>query len=115
MSLQSKTIHRYRQLFPKDSLREVSERTGIQITRVYRLFGGKPMKVKELEAFETAVSLKLAEQPYYTRMHEVLEKAAVILEANDLEKILNHIERKMLNRGYRQLYINTKFEDVSIA
>lgn len=35
MSLQQKTIQRYRQLFPNEPLRETSARTGIQITRVF--------------------------------------------------------------------------------
>lgn len=64
MSLQSTTLSRYRQIFPQETLRETSARTGIQITRVFRLFGGKPMKVGELEAFDRAIKEKMAENPH---------------------------------------------------
>lgn len=58
MSLQTITIKRYLDHFPKQSLREISNNTNIQITRVFRLLNGSQMKLKEYEAFERAIDQK---------------------------------------------------------
>lgn len=50
-SLQKKTLDEYKRIFPKDSLKIISKKTNIQITRVFRIFNGSEMKVKELESF----------------------------------------------------------------
>ncbi len=55
MSLQSSILHRYRLAFPDEPLRETSEKTGIQLTRVFRIINGSEMKLKEFEAFENAL------------------------------------------------------------
>ncbi len=84
MKLQSKTLHRYRQLFPNETLRQTSARTGIQITRVFRLFNGKNMKVGELEAFEAAILSKIAENPAYQILFHSIEEASIILTNDEL-------------------------------
>lgn len=107
MTLQQKTIQRYRQLFPHQPLREVSASTGIQITRVFRLFNGKIMKVGELEAFERAINNKIAENPSYSSYSHMVDEAASILTSQELEKITEYISRKVsaktFARGYYQL------------
>lgn len=115
MSLQIKTITRYRQLFPGETLREVSARTGIQITRVFRLFGGKTMKVGELEAFESAITARMAENPNYARLYQTLENASVIMTNEELGLINDYIERKISVRTYSRLYISSQFNEANIA
>lgn len=58
MSLQEITIKRYLEQFPNQSLREISTNTNIQITRVFRLLNGSPMKLMEYEAFERVIDQK---------------------------------------------------------
>lgn len=96
MSLQKKSLQRYRLFFPNDTLREVSARTGIQITRVFRLFNGKPMKVGELEAFEQTIMEKLKENPNHMRLTDILEEASAILTNDEMGKIIDWIERKIV-------------------
>lgn len=115
MSLQNKTIHRYRLFFPKDTLREASSRTGIQITRVFRLFNGKPMKVEELEAFEKVIHDKIAENPNFSRLSYVLEEASSLLTNDELGKLADYMERRVTNKKYARTYIRQLFQDVSIA
>jgi hypothetical protein len=115
MTLQNKTLHRYRQLFPQETLREVSQRTGIQITRVFRLFNGKTMKVGELEAFERAISEKIAESPNFSRFNDILEEASSLLTNEELGKLADYIERRITNKKYSRTYISAIFEDASIA
>ena len=114
MSLQKKTLNRYRQFFPQDTLREVSARTGIQITRVFRLFSGKTMKVGELEAFESAVNLKIAENPNYQRMTRLLEDASSVLTNEELGKVSDYLERKIIGRTYSRMYINLQTQQDAI-
>lgn len=115
MNLQKRTIERYRLLYPNDTLREVSERTGIQITRVFRLFSGKTMKVMELEAFEKVVNDKLKENPNHYRLTKVLEEAATVLTNEELGRILDHIERKNRARSFGRLYFRAVVDDAYIA
>ncbi len=114
MSLQKKTINRYRHFFPEDTLREVSARTGIQITRIFRLFNGKNMKVAELEAFQNIIDLKLSENKNLKRVENALDEAYSILTNEELYKIANYIERKVVARSYSRYHLNS-FKDAIIA
>lgn len=115
MSLQNKTIERYRLFFPQETLREVSSRTGIQITRVFRLFNGKAMKLREFEAFEEAITLKIAENPNFARMNHLVEEASSLLTNEELGRIADYLERKVANKRFTRTYIRPLFEDANIA
>lgn len=115
MNLQKKTINRYRQLFPNETLRETSAKTGIQITRVFRLFTGRPMKVGELEAFEKAIAERMKENPHHARVTEILEKSSFMLTNEELEKIIEWIERKIVAKAYGRFYVGQKRDDKQIA
>jgi hypothetical protein len=115
LTLQNKTIQRYRLFFPQETLREVSARTGIQITRVFRLFNGKTMKVGELEAFEKAINEKIAEHPQFSRLNHVVEEASSFLTNEELGKIADYVERRVGNKKYSRSYISPLFEHVIIA
>lgn len=115
MTLQQKTLHRYRQLFPHQPLREISANTGIQITRVFRLFNGKIMKVGELEAFEKAINEKLSENPSIGKLNLVIEEAAVILTNEELSKIAEYVARRVAARTFGRFYIQPNLESANIA
>lgn len=115
MKLQEKTIKRYRQLFPAETLRETSARTGIQITRVFRLFNGSNMKVGELEAFERVMTEKLAESPSTARLHSVFEEATAILTNHELSKLAELVARKIAAKNFSRSYFNTNIESAIIA
>ena len=55
MSLQTKILNDFRQRFPTETLREIAALTDIQLTRVFRLMNGAPMKLEEYEAFTIAL------------------------------------------------------------
>lgn len=115
MTLQEKTLQRYRLLFPNQPLREVSARTGIQITRVFRLFNGKVMKVGELEAFEQAINDKLAENPSFARLSNVVEDASALLTNEELIKLAEYIARKVSAKTFARGYIKSNYESAIIA
>ncbi len=115
MSLQNSTIQRYRLFYPQETLREISARTGIQITRVFRLINGKPMRLQEFEAFETAIQNKLAENPHQARLNKNIEEAFSILCHEDLAKVADYIERKVNNRKFARGFTGNVFEEAGIA
>jgi hypothetical protein len=115
MSIQKNILSRYRQFFPEETLREVSSRTGIQITRVFRLFNGKTMKVAELEAFEAAISLKIAENPSYARLSSLLEKSSALLTNDELTKVGDYIDRKLAAKNFGRMYISQTHHAAIIA
>ncbi len=115
MTLQEKTLHRYRQLYPNQPLREISARTGIQITRVFRLFNGKIMKVGELEAFESAINEKIAENPSVAKLSSVIEEASTILTNEELAKIAEYVARKVSAKTFARFYIKPNYESAIIA
>lgn len=101
MKLQNRVLKKYRLYFPNDTLRDVSERTNIQLTRVFRLFNGKPMKVQELEAFETVIEEKLSTHSSYRRFQELSETAQVVFSTKDLEMMAELLERRLALCHYR--------------
>lgn len=53
--LQDAIILSYKEKYPTDKLRHISEKTSIQITRVFRILNGSEMKISEYEAFENCL------------------------------------------------------------
>ena len=101
MKLQNRVLKKYRLYFPNDTLRDVSEKTNIQLTRVFRLFNGKPMKVQELEAFEVAIEEKINGNTLHKRFKELVEEAHFTFGSKDLEMVAELIERRLALCHYK--------------
>ncbi len=88
MSLQKKILQQYRVLYPHQSLRDISKKTGIQLTRVFRLFNGAPMKLNEYEVFYEFVHIQFAHEPFQKQalasLHTLFQMASpqTMLEVN---------------------------------
>lgn len=74
MSLQTAVLKQYKETFPKDKLKETSKRTGIQITRVFRILNGSEMKLKEYEAFELCIQKDFATSEFLASAKDCLLK-----------------------------------------
>jgi septum formation inhibitor MinC len=94
MTLQQRTLTRYRQLFPNETLKQTAFRTQIQITRVFRLFNGKRMKVEELEAFNQAIHSKLNQSQVHFQLQDLMEEASTLLNHQELAALSEYIRRK---------------------
>lgn len=107
-TLEKEVIRRYRQVFPKDTLKSISEKTGIQITRVFRIMNGKPMKVRELEIFERILKSQCRETKKLTEIERLTKLAVSYLSVRDLDQIVQYIERKIKNEELKQqsIFIN---------
>lgn len=59
MELQMTILNQYMLLNNKPTLKSISEDTGIQLTRVFRLFNGSTMKLSEYQVFNRKVKEKM--------------------------------------------------------
>ena len=59
MSDQKTILKQYMELNCNPTLKVISEETGIQITRVFRLLNGSKMRLEEFKVFEDAVMKKM--------------------------------------------------------
>ena len=62
MSLQDSILKQYMDLSKRPTLKAMSQEAGIQMTRLFRLINGSPMKLKEYEVLEQLVREKRGEQ-----------------------------------------------------
>ena len=112
-TLEKEIIRRYRQVFPHDTLKVISQKTGIQITRVFRIMNGKPMKVSELESFENILNIECGEKKNLTEIDRLTKLAAATLSVGELEHIIKIIERKLDNFELkRQTTFTTEIADL---
>lgn len=99
--LQTAIIDSYKKKFPNDKLRHISEKTSIQITRVFRILNGSEMKISEYEAFQNCLS--------YNESHlSVIEKLKLTLSH------LNESERSLfsalLDHEIHNINLRKKFQ-----
>ena len=59
MNIQKTILDQYSLLFGKPTLKEIARDTGIQVTRVFRIFNGSEMKLCEYQIFQTRVKEKM--------------------------------------------------------
>ena len=59
MELQMTILNQYMLLNNRPTLKSISEDTGIQLTRVFRLFNGSTMKLSEYQVFNRKVKEKM--------------------------------------------------------
>ena len=94
MSLQTNILKDYRSLFPQDTLREISNRTGIQLTRVFRLLNGSPMKLAEYESFYDLIELENTKSENISAL-KLLRSHGHKLSGSEMSKIHDFIQRKI--------------------
>ena len=59
MDAQTTVLNQYMLLNGKPTLKKISEDTGIQLTRVFRLFNGSKMKLSEYQIFSKKVKERM--------------------------------------------------------
>lgn len=91
--LQEKILKDYRSVFPDDSLTKISDKTQIQITRVFRIFNGAEMKLKEFESFQNVLSANASSDldkalAIFTESYQKLSRPKIQRVICDLESFL---------------------------
>ncbi len=59
MNIQKIILEQYMLLHKEPTLKEIAKDTGIQVTRVFRLFNGSAMKLAEYQVFQSKVKEKM--------------------------------------------------------
>lgn len=85
MKLQQSIIKKFKQTYPQKNLIEISKMTGIQKTRIFRIFNGSPMKLSEYEIFSTIISSKTINM---LRFIDTANECLQQLSSERLKKIL---------------------------
>src|SRR5690606_10243692 len=101
MELEKEIIVRYKKKFPHETLKETSDRTGIQITRVYRLFSGRKMKVSEFEAFQRAIEGEPSCQRN-ERFNNLISEIILTFDSEEIDFICQSLERKIQNHQFKR-------------
>lgn len=89
--MQNYVLKRYLELYPNHTLKETAEKTGIQITRVFRILNGAEMKVSELEAFQILTEGNSSNSYHFIN---IAKKCLEVLSQESIEKI--NFEMQML-------------------
>lgn len=100
MKLEAHIIRQYKKLFPHETLRVTAEKTGIQVTRVFRLMNGRKMRVSELEAFQKVIDQKTGISKNSSRIQKLTEELMLFLDEDEFSFVLDYLERRLGNRKY---------------
>ena len=94
---QQHILKKYRKIFPSQTLKEVSETTSINISRVFRLFNGYEMKVSEYERFEVAIgeNINSADQQNFL-FFDLAEKCNQHLSSDHMDSIIEEMKLRLL-------------------
>lgn len=92
MDYQQNILNQYRELYGPQTIREMAAQTGIQVTRVFRLFNGSEMKLREYEIFHRLILLKGVE---HGRILELAQEATEKLNGQTLRELEQLFERKL--------------------
>ena len=92
MDQQQKIIAHFKQVFPKLTLLEAAKLTGINTTRIHRLFKGAPMRVREWELFYQAISKK-QKLPIDEKLKTLFDRCLLKLGDRGKQKILVKLKR----------------------
>lgn len=94
MNKQTFILNEFKKQNPNLVLREISKLTGLSLSRVYRIFNGSNMKVKELEIFERLLNQNSnndIEKKYYSISTNLLK----ICSTDQLKDLCHILERKI--------------------
>ena len=107
--MQDSILQTYKTTFPKDTLAMISKRTGINQTRVFRIFNGYEMKISEYETFEQVLYTK-GEYQRHTSFIDLAKKCLGKLSQNKIEMMSMEMKDALQTREIIQ---NTVFDKYS--
>lgn len=95
MNLQKMTLINLKQAYPEITLREVASLTGIDLTRVFRIFNkGHEMKLTEYQVLNNLIDQKSSSKSV-VRIQRLINESVDVLNQNTIDDIFLLIERKI--------------------
>jgi hypothetical protein len=97
--LQQKLISTYKEIFPKDTYKDISNKTRIQQTRVFRIFNGSEMKLSEYEVIEGVTK---DTKPSLFDLRKVIRLCEKTFSFDEIGELLEEINYKLEIKGALQ-------------
>lgn len=92
MELQKRILGQYVLLNDGPTLKKISEDTGIQVTRIFRLFNGSVMDLVEYQIFQTKVKDKMG---LTHTLEAIASDCSLKLSPEAIKEIESYLNRKM--------------------
>lgn len=89
MNLQETILHRYKEVYGEKTFASISEHTGINVSRLFRIFNGAKMRVEEFEVFNKLVNSDKGE------LKGLFEKLVILMDKKEIQEFGVFIERKI--------------------
>ncbi|MDA8793595.1 hypothetical protein N9N67_10120 [Bacteriovoracaceae bacterium] len=106
MKLQNEIINEYKKKFPNDKLKDISARTGLNITRIFRIFNGATLKINEYEIFCQVINQikKTNQEPeqHYQNLN-VISQAMEKLPPKILQQTINQLSYYLTIQQLKEL------------
>lgn len=97
MQTQEALVKRYKEIYPKDTFQKISEKTGIQITRVFRIFNGSEMKLKEYQSLEVLINSNLDSNDFIHSAKECINNLSI----ERINYLLNQMRHSLKLNEYK--------------
>ena len=103
--VQDRILKQYMEFWDDPSLRDVSQDTGIQLTRVFRLMNGSPMKLEEYLIFRGKIAEKMKLECAFSALARECEDQLSIKTLLELSQFLKRAlkQNKMKNSNIKIL------------
>tara|TARA_Y100000590_G_C14967533_1_gene731145 strand:- start:21 stop:359 length:339 start_codon:yes stop_codon:yes gene_type:complete len=89
-NLQSSIINQYQERYPNHTLKQISQTTGIQITRVFRILNGYDMKLSEYQLFEEAVHGSADKRNVFFKLSNLCQTNLSQKKIDQIESFMKH-------------------------
>lgn len=89
--MQKIILESYQQQFPNHTFQQISKQTGIQVTRVFRIFNGSEMKLSEYSQFKSVLE---GYRGTNSEFLELFEHALISFPRETLDELKGYLERK---------------------
>jgi hypothetical protein len=91
MQTQATLLKRYKEVYPKDTFQVISKKTNIQITRVFRIFNGSEMKLKEYLSINELLQSKIDSKQFIQSAKSCLENLSI----DKVESLMNQMNHSL--------------------
>ncbi len=105
MDIQKTILGQYMLLNHKPTFKEISKDTGIQVTRVFRLFNGNIMKLSEYQVFNSRVKEKMG---LTGGLEDVAFECSMKLSPESIKDLEVYLKRKIALWTLTQIEKQTK-------
>ena len=110
MNEQKRILDLFMKQFNRPTLRDTSDLTGIQLTRVFRLFNGSEMKLEEYLIF---MNLIKEDTGKHSPLSRLAYECSQSLNVSVIKELENHLEQKLKLWNYLQTSKNINSEKMA--